>query len=174
MASILMHSFGRATERRQAAKVRASDSADRDFWSMIAWAVAGEERDRVGVGRDAPGHRQRAEGRTLLELGEAPAELARAAHGGPVDAAGQPAAHVADHQLQGAADGGVGPVALTERVDAGVHPEAVADGAVDHQDRTGEERRGQQPVHVELGVQEASRAVSTTAGTRGGSRPSRR
>ena len=59
-----------------------------------------------------------------LVLGEAEPQLGHTAVGGPVDAAGRPAADVADHQLNGPPDGGVGSVPLAEGIHAAVHPDS--------------------------------------------------
>ena len=136
MASILMHSFGWATERRQAAKVRASDSAERDFWSMIACGPWPANR----VTASTPGSSPRAtdsgaRGEPSSSSAKHQPSLPGLPMRGAVDAAGDAAADVAHDELQGSADGGVGPVALAEHVDAGVHPDAVPDGAVDDDDR---------------------------------------
>ena len=69
---------------------------------------------------------------------------------GPIDLAGAPAADVAHEELQGAADRGVGSVALTESVDAGVHPDPARAGTAAHDHRADGHRGGEQPVHVEL------------------------
>ena len=67
--------------------------------------------------------------------GKQKAYLAGLAEGGAIDFARAAAADVADDELEGAADGGVGTVALAEDVHAVVHADAVADGAVDDDDR---------------------------------------
>src|SRR6266851_2702225 len=91
--------------------------------------------------------RERFPARALLVLGEAIAELAGVAEGGAVDLLRPAFADIADHQLQRAADRGVGTIALAQRVALGVHPDAAAHRAVDHDDRPGEHRRRQHPVH---------------------------
>ena len=116
--------------------------------------MAGEQRHGVGARRPARLDRQRqpALGQVGLVLGEAPAVLARAAEGGPVDAvrAWPAPAHVAHDQLQGPPDRGVGPVALAQHVVPAVHADAPGDGTVDDQHRTAEVGRAQQAVDVEV------------------------
>ena len=120
-------SFGWCSVRRHAANVLASWSAvARHLVDDAARPFAGEHGDRVVVGGEPAADGQRRERRVDLVLGEAEAELAGVAVGGPVDLAGPAAADVAHDQLHGAADREVGPVALTERVDAAVHARSPA------------------------------------------------
>src|SRR5207248_2268742 len=80
--------------------------------------------------RQATLDRQRLPGRAVLVLGETERVLAGVAERGPVDLAGATAADVADHELESASDGGVGPISLAQDVDARVHPDGPRHGAV--------------------------------------------
>ena len=86
----------------------------------------------------------------LFELGEAESELPRLTERGAVDFARAAAAHVSDHQLHGAADGGVRAVPLAEDVHLVVHADTVANRTVDDDHRRGEVGGGEDAVHVEL------------------------
>src|SRR5437762_3214281 len=66
-----------------------------------------------------------------LVLGEAEGVLAGIAECRAVDGAGNAAADVAHDQLQGAADRGVGAVALAQRIDARIHADLARHRAVD-------------------------------------------
>ena len=106
--------------------------ASRDSWSTTPRTPSPAN----SVTADAPGatpalDRERLPRRALLVLGEAERELAGVAERRPVDLARAAAADVADDELQRAADGRVGAVALPERVDAAVHADAPAIGPVD-------------------------------------------
>ena len=65
-------------------------------------------------------------------------------------------------ELQGAADGGVGAVALAERVDAGVHADRLADGTVHDDDGPDEHRRRDDGMQAERRSSAASTAAMTT------------
>src|SRR5690349_9376414 len=84
----------------------------RELVDDSAYAFAGEERDRAFPRRYASLHRKRFPGRASFVFGEAEGVLAWIAERGAVDAAGPPTTDVANHQLQGAADRRVGPIAL--------------------------------------------------------------
>ncbi len=137
--------------------------------------LAREQRDRVGAGRDPVLAGDRAERRLGVVLREAEPDLARRSVSGAVDLARSPSADVADHELEGAADRGVGTVALTQRVAPGVHPDGAGARPAAHDHRSGRHRGGEQTVDVELARCTPPRPRSApTGGTRAGSRPSPR
>ena len=122
----------------------------RELIDDAARALAREHRDGVGARRGAEVARERRPRRALLVLREAEAELARVAVRGAVDLAGPPAADVAHHELERAADRRVRAVALAEHVLARVHPDPSPDRAVHDHHGTYGHRRGQHAVDVEL------------------------
>ena len=67
-----------------------------------------------------------------------------------VHAARTATADIADHELQGPADGEVGAVALAEHVDTAVHTDGLRARTVTDDDRTHRHRGGQHAVDVEL------------------------
>ena len=153
MASKPSGSFGWCTPRRPRASDAHSSSGVRALWSTTQRGPSPGKTVTALVPGAMPRHS--ASGvprRAFLVLGEAEADLAGVAVGGPVDATGTAAADVADDELQGPADGGVGPVALAEHVHAAVHADGPADRAVDDQHRPDRHRGGQHAVDVELVV----------------------
>ena len=128
-----------------------ANPTSRDSWSTTPRGPSPANRVTAdAAGRHAALHRQRLPRRARFVLGEAERVLARVAERGAVDLARSTAADVAHHELQRPSDRGVGPVALTEGVAAGVHADPLGDRSVDDDDRAAHPRRGQQPVHVEL------------------------
>src|SRR5947207_15086512 len=103
-------------------------------------AVAGEHRYRRLAGCETALDRERLPARSLLVFGEAIAELTGVAERGAVDLLRPALADVADHELQCAADRGIGAVALAQRVALGVHADPPADRAVDDDNRPDEHR----------------------------------
>ena len=116
-------------------------------------AFAGEQAHHRVFPFETPVHGQARPVRVRFVFGEAIGVFAGIAQGGPVDAAGNAAADIADEQLQGAADGGVGAVALAEGVDAGIHARPLRGWPVDDHHRRRKIRRAQQAVHAEAVVE---------------------
>ena len=81
-------------------------------------AFALEQRDGRHTGRETAGDRQRLPAGVRLVLGETEGVFAGPAQCGAVGFAGPAATDIALDQLQRAADGGVGAVALAQRVEA--------------------------------------------------------
>ena len=98
-------------------------------------AFASEQTDHRFAAGEAAILRQRGPVGITFVFGEAIAVLAGVAHGRAIYTSGHAAAHVSDQQLQGASDGGVGAVALAERVHPRVHTDTLCDLAVDDHHR---------------------------------------
>src|SRR3546814_4430375 len=118
-------------KQKTAYEMRISD------WSsdVCSSDLAGEQGHGGGAGREAALHRQRFPHWIAFVLGEAEGVLARRAEGGAVDAARNAAADVTDDELQRAADGRVGAVALAEGIAARIHADGPRYGAVDDRHR---------------------------------------
>ena len=118
-----------------------------------AHALAVEQGNGRRARRYAAGDRERRPVRVGLVLGEAEGVFAGIALHRAVDLARPAATDIADDELEGPADGGVGAVALAERVQAPVHADAPCDGAVHDDHRPREMGRAEQAVHGEARYQ---------------------
>ena len=123
--------------------------AARELIADGARRLGREDGDRALPAVEAALDVQRLPAARLLVLADAGAELPRLAEGRHVHLARPPPADVADHELQGAADGGVGARPLAEDVAPAVESDLVADGSVDDEERADEVGGGQHPVQVE-------------------------
>ena len=112
-------------------------------------SLAGEQADGGIVPPEALILRQTVPGLIGLVLGETVGVFAGVAEGGAVNTAGNAAPHIAHHQLQGAAYGGVGAIPLTQSVHAGVHTQPPRHRPVHHHHRPGEISGAQQPMQTE-------------------------
>ena len=115
----------------------------------IVRALARERRHRARVPVESQIGGQRRPRILRLVLGDAVGDLRGIALRRSVAAAGQPAAHVHQHQAKRAADGHVRAEALAEGVVAAVEPDLLRDGAVDDQERRDGMRGGLDGVQVE-------------------------
>ncbi len=111
--------------------------------------LTGKQRHRRAPGLNAALLRQR-QPVGVFGLGEAETVLARVAQGCAVNLARSATADVANKQLQRPANGGVGAVALPQRIDAGIHADGAGGRAVDHNHRAAEHGGADQPVQAEF------------------------
>ena len=114
--------------------------------------LAAEHRDRALLTLEAALDMQRIPGALLLVLGDAVGVLAGMPERCLVGHAGNRLADVGEDQLDRAADGGVGAVALAEHVRAAVHAKGQARRAVHHQQRRRQMGRALHAVEIERGI----------------------
>ena len=143
-----------APHRGHATRHRGEDALGRRR-AVIVDVVRGlgaADRHRADLAREAPLDRERLPGRRGLVLGHAVAVLARVALRGAVLAAGPRAAHVLQHEAQGAPDHRVGAMPLPQRVAAAVDAEPERERAVDDHERRAGMRGGLDRLQVERGL----------------------
>ena len=133
-------------------RVREALGCARQLIDDAARALPGEDRDGVDLAVETALPGERSPWRLVVRFGEGEAQLAGVAVRGAIDLAGSSAADVPDDELERAPDRGVGPIALPQGVDAGVHADLAGARPAAHQDRPDRHRRGEEPVHVELVV----------------------
>ena len=112
--------------------------------------LAGHHRNRRRTGRNAALLRQGGPRAVFFVFGNTEAEFTRMTQGRAVKLSGDAAQHVNEDEADGTANTGIGPAVIRQDIMAGVQPDLLPNGTVDHNKLGAATGAGGAAVQIEL------------------------